>query len=517
MTKHITEQIKIIQQAMEAASEANDHHETLIEELKATNEQEKRATGHQSTEYRRAAHEAKKLVDDVHIDVVDRFRQVELGFSEKLPKPDKMSDTSSKETLDHQQYLVKDYHRTIRYRITDLKTLRTRQANRQRMQVLSGFGIAIIVIGIVLFSVDLQQRQQAAATATQAAMNANSTATQSESNANATATQRRENSNATATRKRDNMNATATQAAVANATATQVAISNATQALIDANSTATQVQHYANVSETQAKNIANATATEHTNATATHVAIRLNINTSYVNNINTWNYDFPDVVANADWIVYERDFDGTTMVLVPVGCFMMGSEDGDSDERPVHKQCIEEPFWLDKYEVTNLAYGGVGCEGYSSRANEPRNCVVWLAARAYCENRGGRLPSEVEWEWAARGPESWAYPWGNEFEGSRAVFDGNSNNNTVEVGNRATGASWVGAQDMAGNVWEWTRSGYREYPYKAGDGREGVGEDQYVLRGGSFNDAPYYLRSANRGWGFPDGENFLGFRCSRSL
>ena len=226
---------------------------------------------------------------------------------------------------------------------------------------------------------------------------------------------------------------------------------------------------------------------------------------------------FIPVTKNDDWVPYERDFDGTTMVLVPVGCFMMGSEDGDDDERPVHEQCIEEPFWLDKYEVTNATYGEVGCGNHSSQAEQPRNCVTWHDAWTFCEAQGGRLPSEVEWEWAARGPESWDYPWGDTFDGSRAVYGGNSNDRSVAVGSRPTGASWVGAQDIAGNVREWTRSIFREYPYNVSDGREEIGEDSYVLRGGSFFSSPYGLRSAYRLRFGPLDGSIVGFRCSRSF
>ena len=85
------------------------------------------------------------------------------------------------------------------------------------------------------------------------------------------------------------------------------------------------------------------------------------------------------VTSNSAWMPVEREFGGVAMMLVPAGCFMMGSEDGDDDERPVEEQCIEEPFWIDKYEVTNAQYGGAStsenCNTASSEPQQPRNCV----------------------------------------------------------------------------------------------------------------------------------------------
>ena len=449
MTKQVTEQINVIQQAVEAATRAHDQHEMLIEELETTHKRETQATLDVHFSYLKEGQDVIGIVNSRRTDVVGRLRQVELRFLENLPDPDKTIDGTNQEMLQRHVNLVDVYYKTTDLRINDLKTFRTRQANRKRMQVFAGFVIAIVVIGIAALLIDSQQRQQQAdATATQVAMNANATATQAESYANATATQ----------------------------------------------------------------------AESYANATATQAVIRENINSMYLANLNTSNYNFPHVVANPDWTVVEQEIDGTVMVLVPAGCFMMGSEDGDSDERPMHEQCIEEPYWLDKYEVTNEAYGSVGCESWSSAANEPRNCVNWRDARAYCESKGGRLPSELEWEWAVRGPESWEYPWGDEFDASRVVYDGNSGNHVAAVGSRITGASWVGAQDMAGNLWEWTRSGYRDYPYDAGDGREGANENRPVLRGGSFRDSTSNLRSTDRSRNNPFDVNFSnGFRCSRSL
>jgi formylglycine-generating enzyme required for sulfatase activity len=223
---------------------------------------------------------------------------------------------------------------------------------------------------------------------------------------------------------------------------------------------------------------------------------------------------------NADWTSVEQDFSGVTMVLVPAGCFMMGSEDGEVDEQPINQQCFEKPFWLDKYEVTNAQYSSVGCEDWSSKPDQPRNCVNWFQARDFCEARGGRLPTEAEWEYAARGPDNLAYPWGNEFVTGYAVWALNTSDQTASVNSRPGSASWVGAQVMSGNLWEWTSSLPRDYPYNSEDGREfnpGDGVvDFRVLRGGSFTENIENVRATHR---FNDMSSTTstsyGFRCAR--
>ena len=233
--------------------------------------------------------------------------------------------------------------------------------------------------------------------------------------------------------------------------------------------------------------------------------------------------DIRPVTANADWTPIEQDFDGVSMVFVPMGCFEMGSAEGDSDEQPVHQQCVDAPFWLDKTEVTQAQFtvnqGVVALPSYFSGDNRPVEQITWFEARDYCQSRGGRLPTEAEWEYAARGPDGLTYPWGNEFIPDNLVYEENSNDETAEVGSRPSGVSWVGALDMSGNVWEWMSSLYRDYPYDAGDGREDLtAPGARALRGGSWNDVDNVTRAAKR-YAFmsPDVDSFrIGFRCARS-
>lgn len=234
---------------------------------------------------------------------------------------------------------------------------------------------------------------------------------------------------------------------------------------------------------------------------------------------------------NADWTPVVQNFDGVAMVLVPPGCFMMGSVDGSNIEQPVHEQCFVEPFWIDLTEVTQADFerlGGVKAqENYFDGDRRPVEQITWFEARDFCALRGARLPTEAEWEYAARGPDGWTYPWGDTLgetyaDLNRAVWNRDDHLGTEIVGSRPSGASWVGALDMSGNVWEWTSSLYRDYPYDAADGREadtGAQTSVYrVVRGGSWNFSnSYILRATYRNYNRPDfAPFFYGFRCVRS-
>jgi len=116
------------------------------------------------------------------------------------------------------------------------------------------------------------------------------------------------------------------------------------------------------------------------------------------------------VEINAEWEPYSQEFDGFEMVLVPAGCFIMGSPvGGEEDERPALQRCFTSPFWIDRFEVTNAQYGSTG---EFSGNNHPRDSVNWSQAVNFCRSRGARLPYEEEWEYAARGPDALEYPWG---------------------------------------------------------------------------------------------------------
>jgi hypothetical protein len=219
------------------------------------------------------------------------------------------------------------------------------------------------------------------------------------------------------------------------------------------------------------------------------------------------------------WSRVVETFDDVEMVLVPAGCFPMGSVDTESeeDERPIYVQCFDEPFWVDRYEVSNLAYGTAG---RWSGDLQPRESIDWFAASEYCAARGARLLTEAEWEYAARGPVAPIYPWGNEFVDDNVVSSWwNTARSTEIVTGRPGGASWVGALNMSGNVWEWTSSIYADYPFDPTDGREDV-EDTFsprVVRGGSC--CSYIIADVRATYRFPVApfmqDPNIGFRCAK--
>ncbi|MBN1430487.1 MAG: SUMF1/EgtB/PvdO family nonheme iron enzyme [Anaerolineae bacterium] len=242
----------------------------------------------------------------------------------------------------------------------------------------------------------------------------------------------------------------------------------------------------------------------------------------------------PVVENNSDWTPIVQEFDGVEMVLVPPGCFMMGSTDEDIEattercnqdldecdrdwfrnESPQHEICFEQPFWLDRTEVTNGQY-------YGSTEERPENAqphgdINWLDATDFCEAREARLPTEAEWEYATRGPDSLLYPWGNEFVSENvSYYESWSNSSLKAVGSFPDGVSWVGALDLLGNLSEWTSTYYHSYPYDANDGREEDGTS-LIVRGGSHRDYSYSIHAANRESWLPDFTNTdVGFRCAR--
>jgi serine/threonine-protein kinase len=235
------------------------------------------------------------------------------------------------------------------------------------------------------------------------------------------------------------------------------------------------------------------------------------------------------------------DSKSVTMRLVPAGEFTMGS-DGDSDIRNSAHTLHLDAFYMDEYEVTNAHYescvtAGV-CEpphetksefrpsyfGEEEFDNYPVVYVDWHMAQTFCEWRGARLPTEAEWEKAARGADGRTYPWGEGISCELANYDGDPRagssciGDTSEVGRYEGGKSPYGLYDMAGNVFEWTSSIPHSYPYDATDGREALtGAGNRVIRGGAWSAGADDLQVFYRSWIGPDlYESVIGFRCARA-
>jgi iron(II)-dependent oxidoreductase len=230
--------------------------------------------------------------------------------------------------------------------------------------------------------------------------------------------------------------------------------------------------------------------------------------------------------------------DGSEMVLIPAGEFLMGSEAGFSQERPVHRVSLDA-FYLSKYPVTNAQYERFVTEtGHrvpylddrrmqldnweqekrtypSDRGQHPVVLVNWHDAHAYCQWAGGRLPTEAEWEKAARGGlEAKLYPWGDEIDPSRANYDNRSG--TTPVGSYPPNA--YGLYDMAGNVWEWVADWYDAQYYHQFPAHNPQGPEKgtvRVLRGGAWLLFPQFCRVAYRFRNSPDFRfNLIGFRLA---
>ena len=226
--------------------------------------------------------------------------------------------------------------------------------------------------------------------------------------------------------------------------------------------------------------------------------------------------------------------DGAPMRLVPAGEFMMGSQGTKDDEKPVHAVELNA-FYMDTYEVTTERYrdflnatGRAAPRAWTDAipVNHGRKPVVgvsWSDAEAYCDWAGKRLPTEAEWEKAARGTDGRQYPWGNEAPTKdRANYDGPAGFSywtLTDVGSQHAGVSPYGMHDMAGNVWEWVADWYDHDYYQRSPKKNPAGppSGQYkVLRGGSWNDRPILVRSAQRtGNTALLQTNYIGFRCAQ--
>ena len=241
---------------------------------------------------------------------------------------------------------------------------------------------------------------------------------------------------------------------------------------------------------------------------------------------------------NADWEPVLRLIGDLEMALVPAGCFRMGSTDLElavafescerffgagrcphdfaAAEQPAHEVC-HRPFWIGRTEVTNRQYGSSSSTDMVAMyrgPDWPRETVTWKEAEAFCRARQLRLPTESEWEYAARGPDGLIFPWGNAFDPEKVTSGRLSPEN---VGHHKGITSWAGTYDQSGGVAEWVDAWYATYPSESPTmTAEPAANEQRVVRGGSwFSFAGFMLRSAHRE-GLDPGyaSSVVGFRCA---
>ncbi len=205
---------------------------------------------------------------------------------------------------------------------------------------------------------------------------------------------------------------------------------------------------------------------------------------------------------------------------VPAGPFSMGTDPAaaylpDEDETPRHLVRIE-PFRLARIPVTNAQYAAFAGGDLPGAAETPVTYVTWQEARAFCDWAGVRLPTEAEWEAAARAGGDRLWPWGDELPAPGLAAFGGGIGSPRRVGQHPAGASAQGVLDLAGNVWEWTASSYRPYPYERGDGRESaVGAEPRVVRGGTYLHGANELRCSYRQPTAPGArDHYVGFRVA---
>jgi sulfatase modifying factor 1 len=213
-----------------------------------------------------------------------------------------------------------------------------------------------------------------------------------------------------------------------------------------------------------------------------------------------------------------------SMVLIPPGTFMMGSTEGDADESPAHEVSVKS-FYMDVHEVTNAQYklfaDATGrplpqfWQPELDRPDEPVVGVTWHEAQAYAAWAGKRLPTEAEWEYAARGGRPGAqYPWGSCFDAGAANF---KSFGILRV--KSFPANGFGLYDMSGNVWEWCSDWYGADFYAVSPRANVTGRvagELKVLRGGAWYCGPDEVRVANRFYASPGARSFnVGFRCVR--
>lgn len=217
------------------------------------------------------------------------------------------------------------------------------------------------------------------------------------------------------------------------------------------------------------------------------------------------------------------------MPFKPVGKALGGSVGPENIPQEAHKWLLEFSAKPSPYTIIDLddAEARIGVHDGRFAANpgfetHPVTETTWAGAMAYCKWRGARLPSEVEWEAAARGLQARPFPWGDAMPSRELAVIGLSSGTTVPVGSRPKGATPEGLLDMAGSLLEWTSSLDRPYPYRADDGREDpTAPGERIVRGGNyiFDDTPDKLVAWNRtvAWRNPaTGHRQIGFRCASS-
>lgn len=234
--------------------------------------------------------------------------------------------------------------------------------------------------------------------------------------------------------------------------------------------------------------------------------------------------------------------DGREMVLIPGGSFTMGGgPEGDFDEQP-QRVIYLDPYYMDKHEVTNADYARFAKMlkrplpsipvfeddvKLLKGETQPVVGVTWIDAFAYCKWAGKRLPTEAEWEKAARGENGQTFPWGDSFNVKLANGRGDEDGfkYSAPIGTFEQGRSPYGLYDMAGNVSEWVSDWYDQFYYKTSPFKNPQGPAEpdinkvLVYRGGSFNNSPHDLRASKRfGGAHADrGESSVGVRCARDL
>jgi len=216
------------------------------------------------------------------------------------------------------------------------------------------------------------------------------------------------------------------------------------------------------------------------------------------------------------------------MILIKPGCYMMGTnnngiyedDDDNSREKPAHKVCLDS-FYLDTYEVTQKKWDQIMSFNRSvfRHPDQPITHIDWHEARSYCKKVGKRLPTEAEWEYAARAGSKTRFPWGDEIDDDRLWYSGNAPREVPHVGKKLPN-DW-GLHDMMGNVWEWVEDWFSHQYYKNSPVKNPKGPSRTsfrVIRGGSWMIDEQFLRVTARHKGMSDPtENYwVGVRCAKT-